>query len=488
MCLLNTVTLKSNINMKYTKRTRTVLLVSMLCFVATGCMISEKDYHNGQTNSAFTRDEAKSVFENSVLTSNSDIACGLFGIMEFTPQWDQALFSEGQNECLFYRVPIHADKVFKATIARYQDGRSSATTVVLNQRLVVIKNKQTDFACCYLESDIPSRHREGKKKYSGLRIYSEIATGNVMAVYQYHNGRILDGVFLPRDKSKKTAKEYLHTLLKGIILFSESPLITRSDEWDFTDQDYYDLGGGFFLGDDGYIYYDTNGSGGPDSLWIDPSVVSGGDASEPTEPNDPDYPFDPGDGDNPEGDPNPEGSGGYSGGNEEGGSNNGSSSGEPSGGFQTDPWDIRVSLPDTLNNISIQIKNGCTMTATEHASRILGHVYSEGDLALYCWGAFGHTPYGEGTANGLSFIEYDTLIRHFFEISNVGLEQTIQSGNIGIAIISSIAGGHAVVVIGYNNHNGSLIVLDPEIGSVKRVYLQTVEYVWPLLYVKIVND
>ncbi|MCD8186610.1 MAG: hypothetical protein LUD68_09295 [Rikenellaceae bacterium] len=58
------------------------------------------------------------------------------------------------------------------------------------------------------------------------------------------------------------------------------------DWWDF--DGYKDIGNGFFIDSNGNVFYDSNGDGKPDSMWVDPVEVPGQNPNPPGLDSDPD--------------------------------------------------------------------------------------------------------------------------------------------------------------------------------------------------------
>ena len=257
------------------KRMRLVIVTAMLL---TSCLSREQESPSASRDASFSVEEAKTVFERSLVVTRGGGRKGPFGDMEFTPEWKRASFGRGRRSIELYRVPILTKNVYSCIRGEYQEGLSQIRTDRLHQRLIVVKDIEKGISCCYLETAIPTARVSVQKSFSGIRLYTEIAGGCIVGVYKYRRGVRVDGVFLPGEPMTRTLREaHTRALLSGFRLVSGMQIETRSEDWSYEDQGYYDLGGGFFWGDDGYVYYDTDGDGIPDSMWIDPLEFSGGD-------------------------------------------------------------------------------------------------------------------------------------------------------------------------------------------------------------------
>ena len=224
---------------------------------------------------------------------------------DFSPWWDKAATSS-YGELASVDVPVIPTYRYRAFISRFRGGQSTAYDVPVWQKLIVVRRSsgQTTAEACYIMSIIPDdryyrRHKEDlsmdilncgdRGNFSGMIIYARISDGMPVRVNRYEKGVKVEGVFICDGDIKENAKksEVFNSIMKNVRFARSRALNTRSgeDEWDY--DGFYDLGGGIYAGDDGNIYYDTDGDGIPDSFWIDP--VDRPDDPAPDPDPEPDY-------------------------------------------------------------------------------------------------------------------------------------------------------------------------------------------------------
>mgnify|MGYP001629555725 CR=1 FL=1 len=208
---------------------------------------------------------------------------------EFVPKWGQAIASS-LKYLSSYDVPIQAGFRYKAIRSEYQNGKAFAYIVDVYQKLIIVKDAETDALGQYILTLIPDRSYHARYKnevgerfincadkgqFSGIAVYTMPHLDIVIRANRYVNGVKTKGVFWPnKNQALKQKLKTLESILKGTVLKRRAAYSTRSfgeDDWDFgtEGEDYWPVGDGLFYDPDNETWLiDFDGDGEPDSAYI----------------------------------------------------------------------------------------------------------------------------------------------------------------------------------------------------------------------------
>ena len=229
---------------------------------------------------------------------------------DFVPKWGQSVASSLKH-LSSYDVPIQAGFRYKAMRSDYKNGKASAYIVDVYQKLIIVKDTETDALGQYILTLIPDRsyHARYKKevgerfincadkgRFSGIAIYTIPHLDIVIRANRYVNGVKTRGVFLPnKNQTLKQKLKVLESILKGTVLKRRAVYSTRSfgeDDWDFgiENEDFWAVGDDLFYDPDNDSWFiDFDGDGYPDSAYIPEFEVTPDDPWEDPFPDpDPD--------------------------------------------------------------------------------------------------------------------------------------------------------------------------------------------------------
>ncbi len=306
---------------------------------------------------AFSLDEAKEFFEKDYATVSTKADAETkkpfrrLSPGEFTPLWENAQYSI-RGDIAAFDVPVIAEKRIRAIRSRFGTDGAKAKIVNAYQKLVVVKNCSNGNYGAYILTLVPDighdtggsilqkfiSRTENRGNFSGIAIYTQPGSNAIIRIDEYRNGKKYRGVFLPKgtDTLEKRLRKAA-ILMKGICFGSSaSPLTRAGEDWEWWDEDddewwdnfwdewyaengqiydnidngnddswtfsgYKDIGDGYFMDNDGDIYFDSDGDGNPDSFVINDSTCESGDDSS-TEKKEEEKPEDPEPPEKPEGD------------------------------------------------------------------------------------------------------------------------------------------------------------------------------------------
>lgn len=298
-----------------------IIWFAVLLSVCSCLNISEAGFERASDNNpSFSIEEAKEIFERQYLSSVTKTEAGKsdfskFAPGDFTPRWEQGKYSASCNKS-GYDVPILADRRIVSVKVKYWGNMPKAYKENVHQRLVVMRDNENRIDICYILTLIPDRQLDvltggyddfitfGSKKgrFSGLAVYTMVGTNELVRVSRYVDGVKTDGVFLADGNGGNGHLEKLQkaaAMLNGIKLISKTSIKTKFGE-DWGDSNYVDDNGdggygdnGFeevdgyddlFIDKDGNYYIDLDGDGYPDTPCIEPSLATGDDGGDITDP------------------------------------------------------------------------------------------------------------------------------------------------------------------------------------------------------------
>lgn len=298
----------------------------IICFVVLlsvcSCLnVSETGFERASDNNpSFSIEEAKEIFERQYLSSVTKTEVGKsdfskFAPGDFTPRWELGKYSASCNKS-GYDVPILADRRIVSVKVKYWGNMPKAYKENVHQRLVVMRDNENRIDMCYILTLIPDRQLDvltggyddfitfgsRKGRFCGLAVYTMVGTNELVRVSRYVDGVKTDGVFLADGNGENGHLEKLQkaaAMLNGIKLISKTSIKTKFGE-DWGDSNYVDDNGdggyednGFkevdgyedlFVDKDGNYYIDMDGDGYPDTPCIEPSLATGDNGGEITDP------------------------------------------------------------------------------------------------------------------------------------------------------------------------------------------------------------
>lgn len=315
---------------------------------------NEHFFQNLPEKSKFTVSEARAFFEaqQKQLPTRSALhkRSGRFDPGIFAPRWEEAKESANRQEGSV-DVPIYSSWRYQAGRKEIRKGKKRTYWVTVSQKLVVVKDWNTNKNAMYILNIIPDKNYSKKNKgdisgkftnsgsrkdFCGLFVYTDLKGGLPVCVTRYKSGEPIDGVYLfNKNHGLKPTLEKLNAMLKGIRLRYGAPLTRANSEDDddyWNDEDDEDNEGNKEEGDDDWLFpdgdsytdedgntcwdfedkngnqytaVDWDGDGMPDSIMGDTSSItpdSGGDFDFGGWLNDFWGGFDPGNNDNNEDD------------------------------------------------------------------------------------------------------------------------------------------------------------------------------------------
>lgn len=335
-----------------------VLCVMAILIVTVNCTDEElvKSPSLSQTDmKGFTLQEAKDFFEKKMMQGSTNTRTG--GKMSktslspqgFTPKWDNVVGS-AQRNLAGYDISIETNTRYQVTSYDFKGGVARVSVVPVSQKLIIVKDVETEALGQYILTLIPTKdcyvkHKKNicdlfincsdKACFSGVAIYTNPLNGRLVRVNRYIDGVKMQGVFIPGDMETLGQRvKVLRSILEGMTFRRMAVATTRFGEWDYGDGypslpplpdnddwnyglgNYTDLGDGYFWDEDNNeILYDSDGDGKPDSVWIPPVDITpdtpggtgqpeqpgvpGGTGGETVPPIGPGEPFEPGEGTDP---------------------------------------------------------------------------------------------------------------------------------------------------------------------------------------------
>lgn len=335
-----------------------VLCVMAILIVTVNCTDEElvKSPSLSQTDmKGFTLQEAKDFFEKKMMQGSTNTRTGgkmsktSLSPQDFTPKWDNVVGS-AQRNLAGYDISIETNTRYQVTSYDFKGGVARVSVVPVSQKLIIVKDVETEALGQYILTLIPTKdcyvkHKKNicdlfincsdKACFSGVAIYTNPLNGRLVRVNRYIDGVKMQGVFIPGDMETLGQRvKVLRSILEGMTFRRMAVATTRFGEWDYGDGypslpplpdhddwnyglgNYTDLGDGYFWDEDNNeILYDSDGDGKPDSVWIPPVDITpdtpggtgqpeqpgvpGGTGGETVPPIGPGEPFDPGEGTDP---------------------------------------------------------------------------------------------------------------------------------------------------------------------------------------------
>lgn len=221
-------------------------------------------YSSQAPHKNFSIEEAKEFFEKQTIShvlntraktkkKKKKLSTG-----DITPIWDDAVASSNKNIAC-YDIPIESDYKYKAVYSDYYNGKASAKKVNVYQKLIVVKDVQTQQIGQYILTLIPDKEYEDKYRkkvgerfincknkldFTGVAIYTIPNIDLIIRVNHYTNGVKDQGVYLPgKPELLKKKLVIVRSMLKNILIKHKKTVATRSwgeddwDDWDDWDDD-----------------------------------------------------------------------------------------------------------------------------------------------------------------------------------------------------------------------------------------------------------
>ncbi|MCL1938696.1 MAG: hypothetical protein FWF52_09915 [Candidatus Azobacteroides sp.] len=207
---------------------------------------------NEMSSETITKGEAKAFFEEQMMQIGNvlDKNEALGFASNFTPQWNKAVVS-GRDSMAAVDVPIVTDYSFMVSAWADETQEGERVETLLRQKLVVVKDLNTNHLGVYLVTIIPdhdyvlSRKEVGAMdfpnygdygNFSGRIIYSLPLSTAPLRVDRYQNGQLIDfgsffGVWDNEEKLQKEADK-MKELLAGYSLIQGKASALRAGEMD----------------------------------------------------------------------------------------------------------------------------------------------------------------------------------------------------------------------------------------------------------------
>ncbi len=335
-----------------------VLCVMVILIVTVNCTDEElvKSSTQSQTDmKGFTLQEARDFFEKKIMQGSTSTRTGgkmsktSLSPQDFTPKWDNAVGS-AQRNLAGYDISIETTTRYQVTSYDFKGGVARVSVVPVFQKLVIVKDVETEALGQYILTLIPTKdcyvkHKKNicdlfvncsdKARFSGVAIYTNPLNGRLVRVNRYIDGVKMQGVFIPGDMETLGQRvKVLRSILEGMTFRRMAVATTRFGEWDYGDGypslpplpdnddwnydlgNYTNLGDGYFWDEDNNRFlYDSNGDGKPDIVCVPPVEIkpeNPGGTGQPEQPDvpgetgggtvppiDPGEPFEPGEGTDP---------------------------------------------------------------------------------------------------------------------------------------------------------------------------------------------
>lgn len=239
---------------------------------------NEHFFQNLPEKSKFTVSEARAFFEaqQKQLPTRSALhkRSGRFDPGIFAPRWEEAKESANRQEGSV-DVPIYSSWRYQAGRKEIRKGKKRTYWVTVSQKLVVVKDWNTNKNAMYILNIIPDKNYSKKNKgdisgrftnsgsrkdFCGLFVYTDLKGGLPVCVTRYKSGEPTDGVYLfNKNHGLKPTLEKLNAMLKGIRLRYGAPLTRANSEDDddyWNDEDDEDNEGNKEEGDDDWLFPD----------------------------------------------------------------------------------------------------------------------------------------------------------------------------------------------------------------------------------------
>ena len=264
--------------------------------------------HPPSEHQSFTLQDAKNYFRESTMNlvtarSTYEDKSIRLSAGDFSVNWDVAVPSSG-GRLLCYDIPIRGEYHYKAVLLNVQRGTPTLNTVNVYQKLVIVKDEQTDTKGQFLLTLIPDADYERQHKgnvakrfinasstndFSGVAIYSIPGLDLIVRANKYRDGKKLRGVFMSGTSEEMFDKiKQLETILGTFTLRRYDLARARSLGENTIIKDFERNGGVVIPHSDGWMFLDTDGSwfimadydgdGYPDTLVITPGSGGGGNS------------------------------------------------------------------------------------------------------------------------------------------------------------------------------------------------------------------
>lgn len=342
-----------------------VLCLLVIVFVTINCTDEELIKSTPKVDmKGFTLEEAKAFFEMKITEKETRTRAGKkmsntsLSPEDFTPKWNNAVGSS-QNNLACYDMTIQTNTRYQVMSYDFKDGTARVNVVPASQKLVIVKDAETEALGQYILTLIPSKdfyvkHKNNicdlfincsdKAYFSGVAIYTDPLNGRIIRADRYVDGLKIQGIFMPGDMETLGQRvKVLRSVLEGMTFrrmavattrfgefdYGESypplPPLPDNGDWNYDLGDYTDIGDGFFYDNvNKKLLFDSNGDGKPDIVCVPEVEVkpdNPGGTDQPGKPDEPggegtggvtppigpEKPFEPGGGTEPElpVDPNP---------------------------------------------------------------------------------------------------------------------------------------------------------------------------------------
>ena len=111
-----------------------------------------------------------------------------------------------------------------------------------------------------------------------------------------------------------------------------------------------------------------------------------------------------------------------------------------------------------------QIANTCVFSAISYMAQIFGQNVTQGEAITEYWKIAGEYP-----QDGVNSTFLYELLEFYFNVSPCNNSiASINNGDIVYATASVDGGGHAIVFVGYDSTDNSIIFMDPMSGTLRQ--------------------
>lgn len=292
------------------------ICIIMFVFVFTSC-IHDNISSSVEEDKGFglTVKEAKTFWENQILTRYTPQTTITLDPGDYIPVWDKSILSH-KDSIANVDIPISAEIHYKVLRSNFTNRNIQIHKVDVTQKIVITKNINSKKISQYLVTLIPEYNKGGninehftslgnKKDYSGWAIYFLSFMRSPFKIEKYQRGEKVLSIVLPKEKGKKPLSlSNLKMILGHMQISAYKTVTTRSSEdyddfWDWFENEVWANGedgdhltmehedGDWWLEDQNGNQYDI-----PDGLMnnndIDisgPDTNSDFDYSDPPEPD-----------------------------------------------------------------------------------------------------------------------------------------------------------------------------------------------------------
>ena len=418
---------------------------ALVISVMAGC--SRPSHEMGDGKIPFTLEQAQDIFEREVVPATrsqerssyrSKLSPG-----EFTPCWEEAvIYSE--DGLVGFIMPIQAEfNIY--SYKRTPDNIIHRPWRRVKQELVICKDIFCRGDSVFIKSTVKRFGLKMYENYSGIVVYTSLNTGSLLGIEAYDNDQMVAKVFKGGKESEKLALGKVMDLFEGYSFAYKKSIATRSDDgeddpWGEDEGDFTPVGGGVYVDEYGDYWYDGDHDGIPD-VPLDPDddgFMEGIDWDAFLESG-----FDH--------------------------LSEGFILGQP---YIPNPMFHRLASDDVLVLGPVpqySFSNASFLSAYVYADMVVGSgTYTQSTLLSEYMNTYSVSQQTV-MSSGLAIPYLKTFTSDIFatnQVSNIDdIKDTIDSGSIMLALTKSYSGSfHAIVIVGYNTLNDSLIYLYGEDG------------------------